>query len=340
MTPTTPHRPVLAEAIRDLPGGLVAVPATPSEVPAVTAVVRAVEIAATGTSSSNDLENADWLGDPQCRWGEGAAVVRRGPDTVAVAVTYDSLALDHSWWTGVFVLPGDPDARALTKALLRQTVAEGRARWAGLPGEHHPVDLSPRVTSACLAGETELAADLAGLGFAEVRRFWRMRRDHDSPQTPVAAPPGVVLREFDAENEEDWSAVHAAHMAAFAGHYDFTPVDLATWREEVACGSFDPTAWTLATADGGIVGYALGTDRYADEGQGYIARLGVSASHRGRGIARAVLHQRFGDDAARGRTATLLHVDSTNPTGATALYTSVGMRADQEHVWFARPLFD
>ena len=45
------------------------------------------------------------------------------------------------------------------------------------------------------------------------------------------------------------------------------------------------------------------------------------------------------DDVQRGFLSTILHVDATNPTGATALYESVGMVADSEFVGFHRPLF-
>jgi hypothetical protein len=35
----------------------------------------------------------------------------------------------------------------------------------------------------------------------------------------------------------------------------------------------------------------------------------------------------------------MLHVDATNPTGATALFESVGMTVDSEFVGFHRPLY-
>ena len=45
------------------------------------------------------------------------------------------------------------------------------------------------------------------------------------------------------------------------------------------------------------------------------------------------------DDVARGFISTILHVDATNPTGATRLYESVGMAADSEFAFFHRSLF-
>ena len=70
-----------------------------------------------------------------------------------------------------------------------------------------------------------------------------------------------------------------------------------------------------------------------------MASIGVVREHRGHGVARALLRARMADDVARGFISTILHVDATNPTGATGLYESVGMVADSEFVGFHRPLF-
>ena len=60
--------------------------------------------------------------------------------------------------------------------------------------------------------------------------------------------------------------------------------------------------------------------------RGWVSLLGVRADSRGRGIAGALLRQAFAGFAARGTRSVLLAVDAANPTGATALYESVGMR--------------
>lgn len=112
------------------------------------------------------------------------------------------------------------------------------------------------------------------------------------------------------------------------------------WDAFVSGGTEDPTQWLIAEHEGRAVGYARGSNRYASEGCGYVASLGVVREARGQGVARALLTARFADDSARGRIATVLHVDAENPTGATRLYESVGMGVDSESVWFFRPLLD
>jgi ribosomal protein S18 acetylase RimI-like enzyme len=89
-----------------------------------------------------------------------------------------------------------------------------------------------------------------------------------------------------------------------------------------------------------VAGWVRGSNRYAAEGAGYVASIGVLREHRSRGLARALLQARLADDAARGFERTLLHVDSESPTGATRLYEGVGMRVDVESVTFQRPLLD
>lgn len=64
----------------------------------------------------------------------------------------------------------------------------------------------------------------------------------------------------------------------------------------------------------------------SDENADHISILGVLASGRGRGVARAMLRHCFAAAQTGGRTAVLLHVDVANVTGALRLYESAGMR--------------
>ena len=58
---------------------------------------------------------------------------------------------------------------------------------------------------------------------------------------------------------------------------------------------------------------------------GWVGEIGVLATHRGRGIAGALLRRSFGTFAARGVGRAMLTV-MPRPDGATALYERVGMR--------------
>jgi ribosomal protein S18 acetylase RimI-like enzyme len=138
-----------------------------------------------------------------------------------------------------------------------------------------------------------------------------------------------------------WRALHASQMAAFLDHFDFVPIDYDAWHALMQGATEDPSQWILAEpvdAPGTVAGWVRGSNRYAAEGAGYVASVGVLREHRGRGLARAMLRARLADDAARGFRRTLLHVDAQSPTGATRLYEGLGMQVDAETIEFHRPL--
>jgi ribosomal protein S18 acetylase RimI-like enzyme len=183
---------------------------------------------------------------------------------------------------------------------------------------------------------------LEGHGFVEVRRFWRMGLEHGATRPGHAraeVPPGYRLVPVD--DEAQWRALHACQMTAFLDHFDFVPVGYDEWRTYMRGSTEDPTQWILAEpvdTPGEVAGWARGSNRYAAEGAGYVASIGVLREHRGRGLARALLGARLADDAARGFQRTVLHVDAESPTGATRLYEGMGMQVDSETVAFRRPL--
>jgi ribosomal protein S18 acetylase RimI-like enzyme len=354
-------RRVLAEAIRDLPGGLVARPTGPEDVAPITALMRAADIAGCGHTSTNLEEVTDELADPDCDWAHGSAVVCRGPEVVGALLVFDGLASGRGWMLDVYAKPGDPRAHGIEGALIDAALREGRTRFDLLyPDPDEPMQ---DAKSGCYANDGGLRAELEQRGMTEVRRFWRMRLDHWSGATltPVAAEPdatgpagnpvggragaagdptdqGYRIRPF-RDVEADWRALHEVMSSAFLDHFDFTPIDYDEWRGHTGGQTEDPAQWIVAESDGVMVGYARGSNRYAADDCGYVASIGVLSEHRGRGIARALLQARLADDIARGFISTLLHVDATNPTGATRLYESVGMVVDSEFVGFRRPLY-
>jgi ribosomal protein S18 acetylase RimI-like enzyme len=341
-------RRILAEAIRDLPDGLEARPVDPGDVPALTALQRATDIAGCGHTSTTSEEVRSDLANPECGWARGSAAVWRGRELVGALLVYDGLAQGRGWEFHVHAAPSEPTHRAIHDPLIRAGLAEGRSRWCLLDRDLEVAD--PLAKTGCYVGDGALRADLERHGFGEVRRFWRMRIAHSAansplrtpadpggPVHPVGIPPGYRLRSF-RDVEPEWRRLHEVICASFADHFDHTPVSYEEWREEHADGIGDPTQWVVAEHEDLIVGFALGSNRYASEAQGYVSSLGVLREHRGLGLARALLDSRFADDAGRGFRATLLHVDTESATGATRLYESAGMVADTEIVLLHRPL--
>ena len=345
-------RRVLAREVMDLPAGHVVRATGPDDVEAMTALRRAVDIAGCGHSSTNIEEVVDELADPDCGWEYGSACVWRESDLVGTVQVYDGLVDGCGWELEVHARPGDPRGRPILGALIDAALREGRYRWDALYMD--PEVPLPTAKASCYLNDGAVRAELEQRGFAEVRRFWRMKVDHwsvegltgpgsigESPggAPGVGAPPdGYRLRPF-RDDESDWRGVHAVHSAAFLDHFDFTPIGFDAWRGHLHGQTEDPTQWVLAEHDGEIIGYARGSNTYAGDDCGYVASIGVLAEHRGRGVARALLRARMADDVERGFLSTILHVDAESPTGATALYGSLGFVADSEFVGFHRPLF-
>ncbi len=385
MTPA----PSLADAVRDLPAGLSAEPAGPSDVAVITELIRANELGAFGTSATNPAEVEESLEAPDCRWGRGAALVRRAGTGVAALICYDGLAEERGWDIEVWRAPGDPQRAGIAAALLDAGLAEGRRRFEALAPDERPA-APPKVRSFCFPGDPELSAVLESRGLVEGRRYWRMRIDNGfgAGRTAAGGPggaggsgaagagpggaasgpgaagaaagpggaavgpgaleaaggsgagPGVDLPEgyriVPAAGRH--RELNAVGNAAFADHFDAVDLPFESWEAFMVGPTSDESQWLVVEHAGGIVGYALGSNRYAAEGCGYVATLAVLREHRRRGLAGALLRARFADDAARGFTATLLHCDSENLTGATRLYEDVGMHADQVHIMMWRDL--
>jgi ribosomal protein S18 acetylase RimI-like enzyme len=69
-----------------------------------------------------------------------------------------------------------------------------------------------------------------------------------------------------------------------------------------------------------------------------VAAIGVRRPWRGRGLGRALLLHTFAEFQRRGVNRISLGVDTQNPTGATKLYESVGMRVELEDAVFEKAL--
>jgi mycothiol synthase len=169
---------------------------------------------------------------------------------------------------------------------------------------------------------------LSNEGFAPGTTFHRMRIDHDGPIPAPAVPVGVTVRR-GAPDEASRRAAHDVLNASFEGQFGFSPRSFEEWHAaQDNHSAFDWSQITLLELDGEVVAMRLCNDQFVgDENCGYVGRLGVLEKARGRGLAKFLLRDQFALDAAAGRTGTILHVDTNNPTPALGVYLSVGMQA-------------
>jgi ribosomal protein S18 acetylase RimI-like enzyme len=167
-------------------------------------------------------------------------------------------------------------------------------------------------------------------GATVVRHFWRMTIDlPDSPAPVVPAPSaGVQVRVADC-GEADLRTMHRVINEAFLDHFGNQSSSYEDWAPSHTSGAWgDFSLWWLATVDGEPAAAQIG-GWFQDEG-GHIADLGTLREYRGRGLGRLLLLTAFAEFHRRGERRVNLGVDASNPTGAVALYESVGMHKHHE----------
>lgn len=151
----------------------------------------------------------------------------------------------------------------------------------------------------------------------------------------ATAPPfGVKLRQVDPES--DLPAAHRILEEAFEDHWDYSQTPYEVFLDRSVHGDdFDPALWIIAVEAGEPVGVLYGN---AHTDRGWVSELGVLRSHRGRGIATAMLRESFAEFQRRGLPRVRLNVDSDNLTGAVSLYERVGMRVVTSYDLWARAI--
>ena len=136
-------------------------------------------------------------------------------------------------------------------------------------------------------------------------------------------PPGITVAPFRVGDDD--SEVHAAVNEAFSEHFYASAQPLDVWQTQVlGDDDFDPELFLIAREGAEVVGAVL---CFATPEVGIVDQLTVRKPWRGRGLGRALLVGAMRLLAERGNTHLQLGVDSLNETGATQLYTSIGMTA-------------
>ena len=186
-----------------------------------------------------------------------------------------------------------------------------------------------RIHSWTVAGDERASQLLGRRGYREVRRFWDMGIDFEGE--PAEAT--VAIETF---REDDAPAFHAANEEAFEDHWESHPESFETWwTRQRARTNYDPSLWFLVRDGDEIAAIARNEMRASG---GSVGSLGVRRPWRGRGYGRALLLHSFGEFQRRGATRATLGVDASNPTGATQLYESVGMRVEMEAIVWEKQL--
>ena len=294
-------------------------PPSRTDAEAVTALVLACDLQVIGHSDATVGQTAADLTAPGFDRERGGLLVHDGAGELVGFLWTE----DEPETGAVFVDPYALDPW-LTEWLLRRGMAYVRdlARERGTPiaaksGSYdHDRDLGSDPGARRLLG----AADV----LAHARRPRRC-----AMACSRAAGRGRAAHPRPGRWSSTYVELHELFEASFADHWDHTARPFPQWREHfVATAGLDPTQWWVADVDGAPAGFLVADESRAELGMTWVRMLGVRRQYRGRGLGRLLLRTSFAQAASRGRASVGLGVDSENPTGATALYESVGMRPE------------
>lgn len=306
--------------VTGLPAGLRVTQVEDAHLSRVTGVIASMETGFFSRSDSNDKETLGALRAPELHGARGTAAVWQDDELVAVALAYEDFAHGQAMYMDLFITPEVAGRPQIAARLL--AAAESYAATFDVPA-------GATLKLESFRGDGEVETVLRAAGFETHRVYLRMRLDFARPPEPAPPPAGLTVRTM---REEDWQAIYEVIQSSFLDHYDFHPRPFDAFKQDMLDETADLGQWRLVFDGGLCVGVCLGSNRYAAHRLGYVGTLGVLRDYRGRGIAKFLLRDAFHRDAGLGFTGTALHCDATNPTGATQLYESVGMRRDQFYV--------
>jgi len=185
-------------------------------------------------------------------------------------------------------------------------------------------------TQGAFEADPAATARLLDAGMKPIRTFLRMQIEMQQEPEAPSWPEGIHVRTF-VPGEDDVPAIEAMREA-FRDHWGHveTPFedDLEEWRQWIyEDDDFDTDLWFLAIDGEAIVGFCQCYPVAGDDPKvGLVDELGVLRSHRGHGLATALLLHAFGEFFKRDKQIVELGVDAQSLTGATRLYEKVGMR--------------
>lgn len=207
------------------------------------------------------------------------------------------------------------------------------------------LELAPPENRVTLSGfsfhdDEQYKSFLHGLGMTEIRSFYQMWIDFETPLTAPSAPAGYTLRTIS--RGDDWKLVFGVRRDAWRDHFGYIerPIEdeyeawMHYWQE-----NFHDDCWYVAEKEGEFAAICLVEPTFNDDDTvGYVATLAVRRAHRKRGLGSTMLSYGLHRLQAMGKRAVALHVDGSSLTGAVAMYERAGMRVRRRYDWLMKEL--
>lgn len=297
---------------------------TPADIPGLHALCRAIELA-DGIPIATPIEEfEEWLDDPHL-------------DLAADTRVADSYGVLIAWGRIHHRPSGEREERAYALGAVAPT-HRGRGVGRALLGWQieRATQLLRAATSSLPRYVRAQAYDFqesthrlyARHALEPVRWSEEMLLDLTAAQPGPDEPAGITITPWQASRSEEARIVR---NEAFMDHWGTTPFDAAAWAHDVAAfGS--RTDLSFLALDGDRVvgvcrnGHFPGDEAVTGRRDGWIMAVCVLRSHRGRGIASALISASHAAFRAAGFTHAALGVDRDNPTGAYTLYERLGYR--------------
>lgn len=173
---------------------------------------------------------------------------------------------------------------------------------------------------------------LRQFGFTPIRYFYELKRSLEGDIAVPSLPNGWKIRPVDANS--DATAWVAMFNQSFVDHWNHTPMTLEEFHHYTQSADYNPALdLVIETDEGTLVTFcysAIDPDYNQRLGrkEGYVCLLGTRRGYRRRGLARTLLMAGLQRLQARGMDTATIGVDAENPSGAFALYKSVGFSED------------
>ena len=182
---------------------------------------------------------------------------------------------------------------------------------------------------------------LIGDGYTPARYFYDMVAPTLDAIDATPMPDGIELRPV---TRDQYRTIWLAAAEAFRDHWGQAEWNEADWEKFIADpDNEDPALWRVGWAGdevAGVVTTTVPSEENERHGRArvYVAGVSVRRPWRRRGLARALLAGSLVAARDAGFTSASLGVDTDSPTGATALYESLGFVPDKTFTTYRKPM--
>lgn len=303
--------------------GLSTGPVSSPDIPDVAALMQRVAMHAIGKTDVTVDEVRDEFQRPGFDLEQDVAIAR---DRESKLVVYVEAFDEHANRAYIDVFVDPALAGQVFDEAARLALLGAKARIAEALAERGATETT--VGAGLYHGEDRMLRAYERAGFERENIYWRMSIQlSDWEPADSAIQPPLTVRSVDPHDDHVLAQALTIRNEEFREHHGHVDITLDEFAARVrSASSYDRNGWWFAYRNEEIVGICLADNSKVDENAGHIRTLAVVRPARGQGVAKSLLRTAFAEYKSRGLSSVQLSVDTSNSTGATQLYESVGMK--------------